>query len=44
MSGIKSLARIGTGDIIGNAISAIFWFYLAIVITPEGFGELHYLL
>ena len=44
MSGIKSLARIGTGDIIGNSISAIFWFYLAILITPEGFGELHYLL
>ena len=44
MNGIKSLARIGTGDIIGNAISAIFWFYLAILITPESFGELHYLL
>jgi O-antigen/teichoic acid export membrane protein len=42
MSGIKSLARIGTGDIIGNGISAIFWFYLAILISPENFGELHY--
>ena len=42
MKDIKNLINIGTGDIIGNASSAIFWFYLAILISPSSFGELHY--
>lgn len=44
MSGIKNLAKIGSGEIIGNGISALFWFYLAILVTPEDYGELHYFL
>jgi len=42
MKEIKNLANIGTGDILGNAVSAGFWFYLAILISPEIYGELHY--
>ena len=42
MKSIKNLMNIGTGDIIGSASSAIFWFYLAILISPSSFGELHY--
>jgi len=42
MKEIKNLANIGTGDILGNAVAAGFWFYLAILISPENYGELHY--
>lgn len=42
--GIKGLAFIGFGDIIGSGISAIFWFYIATVLTPEKYGEIHYFL
>jgi len=42
MKQIKNLTSIGFADIIGNGISAIFWFYLAILISPESFGELHF--
>ena len=44
MRQIKNLVNIGTGDIIGNIISAGFWIYLAILINPESYGELHYLI
>jgi len=39
---IKNLAKIGLADIIGTSVSAVFWFYLAILISPDSFGELHY--
>lgn len=42
MKQIKNLTNIGLADIIGNGISAGFWFYLAILIIPESYGELHY--
>jgi O-antigen/teichoic acid export membrane protein len=44
MNQLKGLTSIGTADIIGSCISAGFWFYLAILISPKGYGELHYLL
>jgi len=42
MKQIKSLASVGLGDIIGSGITAAFWFYLAILMNPDSFGELHY--
>jgi len=42
MTGIKNLANIGLADITGTSISAVFWFYLAILLSPDSFGELHY--
>ena len=42
MKQIKSLASVGLGDIIGSGITAGFWFYLAILMNPDSFGELHY--
>ena len=42
MKQIKSLASVGLGDIIGSGITAVFWFYLAILMNPDSFGELHY--
>lgn len=41
---IKGLAAIGTGDVIGTATSVIFWIYLAAVIEPSEYGEIHYFL
>ena len=42
MKDIKNLTNIGLGDIIGNGVTAGFWFYLAILISPANYGELHY--
>ena len=42
MKQIKNLASVGLGDIIGSGITAAFWFYLAILMNPDSFGELHY--
>lgn len=44
MKDIRNLTNIGLGDIIGNGVTAGFWFYLAILIKPENYGELHYLI
>ncbi len=43
-SGLKGLATIGVADIVGNAISAIFWFYMAIVLGAHSYGQVSYLL
>jgi len=42
MNQLKGLTNIGTADIIGTSITAAFWFYLAILMNPDSFGELHY--
>jgi len=42
MKQIRNIAKVGLGDIIGNGITVGFWFYLAILILPEDYGELHY--
>ena len=39
---IKDLSSIGIADITGSIISALFWFYLATLIGPEAYGEIHY--
>jgi len=40
----KSISLIGTADIIGTGIAAIFWFFLASQIDVIQYGEIHYLL
>jgi len=40
--GQKDLASIGFANIVGSGISAIFWLYLASVIEPTQYGEIHY--
>ena len=42
--GQKDLALIGFANTVGTGIAAIFWFYLASVINPENYGEIHYFL
>ena len=38
----KGLGMIGSADIIGAVISAIFWLSIASVLEVEEYGELHY--
>ena len=42
--GKKDLASIGVANLIGSGFAAIFWFYLASIINPENYGEIHYFL
>ena len=42
--GLKGLAWIGFGDIVGSGITAIFWFYIASILETDTYGEIHYLL
>ena len=41
---LKGILYIGIGDLIGNAASAFFWFYIASVMAPDKYGEVHYFL
>ena len=40
----RSITVIGLADTIGSGIAAVFWFYLATLITPEQYGELFFVL
>ena len=42
--GHKDLVSIGNANLLGNGISAIFWFSLASLINPEEYGQIHYFL
>jgi len=41
---IKNISTIGVGDITANGISALFWFYLATIMIPSEYGNIHYLM
>lgn len=41
---IKDISAIGSADIIGSAVSAGFWFYLATLIDAGEYGEISYFL
>lgn len=42
--GLKDLGYLGSSNIIGIGISAIFWFYLASILEVKDFGEIQYYL
>ena len=44
MSVIKKITTIGFGDIVGSGITVIFWFYLASIVNPEEYGQIHYII
>ncbi len=44
MTKLKAITSIASADIIGNSISAFFWFYMATLIEPAKYGEIHYFL
>lgn len=39
---LKELSLIGSADIIGTGIGAIFWFFIASQISPDKYGEIFY--
>jgi len=39
---IKELVTLGSGDLIGTSLSAIFWFFLAAQIKPDEYGQLQW--
>jgi O-antigen/teichoic acid export membrane protein len=41
---VRGLGLIGFGDLTGVIISSIFWFYLASVIEPHEYGDIHFFL
>ena len=41
---IRDISAVGGADIIGTAMSAVFWFYLASQIEPSSYGEIHWFL
>ena len=41
---IKDIAAVGSGDIFGSAMSAVFWFFLASQIDPSSYGEIFWFL
>jgi O-antigen/teichoic acid export membrane protein len=43
-SGVKGITIIGSSDIIGSLIGAIFWFYMASLLGAENYGQLSYFL
>ncbi len=44
ITGKSGLSKIGLTNIIGSSTTAFFWFYIATVITPEEYGQIHYLI
>jgi len=41
---VRGLGLIGFGDITGIIVSSIFWFYLASIIEPSEYGDIHFFL
>lgn len=41
---VKDLSVIGVIDISSTAISAVFWFYIALLLGPKDYGEISYIL
>ncbi len=44
MKALKEIITIGFGDVLGSVISVAFWFYLAIIVLPSDYGEIHYII
>ena len=42
--GLRSVTTIGSSNIIGSAITAVFWILIAGLIGPDSYGELSYFL
>src|SRR3972149_7606738 len=41
---VKDLSVIGIVDLSAAAISAVFWFYVAIMLGPKDYGEVSYII
>ena len=41
---LQNLTAVGVSNLVSNAISGLFWIYLASLLGTEGYGELGYIL
>ena len=41
---LRDLIFVGTGNITSTAMGAIFWFFIASLLTTEDYGEISYIL
>lgn len=41
---VKDISSLSVANVGGGAIAAIFWFYVASILTPEEYGEISYLI
>lgn len=39
---VKHISAIGIADVVGSAISSVFWLYLASIMIAEEYGTIHY--
>lgn len=39
---VKHISAIGITDVVGSAISSVFWLYLASIMIAEEYGTIHY--
>ena len=44
MKVFRDISTIGLGDIIGSGVTALFWFYLASILAPSEYGQIHYII
>tara|TARA_Y100000590_G_scaffold115951_1_gene132335 strand:+ start:27865 stop:29007 length:1143 start_codon:yes stop_codon:yes gene_type:complete len=44
LSVLKKIITIGLGDIVGSGITVIFWLYLASIVNPDEYGQIHYII
>ena len=44
LDAIRGLGLIGLGDISGGIITSIFWLYIASILEPSEYGEIHFFL
>ena len=42
--GSKGLGTLGLSDILARGVTTILWFYLASIMSSEGYGELHFMI
>ena len=42
ISGLRDISTMSFAEIGSSGIAMVFWFYLASILEPEEFGELHY--
>jgi O-antigen/teichoic acid export membrane protein len=40
----KNLSSVASGDFISSALGALFWLYIAVLLTPEEYGEISYVI
>ena len=38
------IVSVGFSDIVGSGVAAVFWLYIASVMNPSDYGEIHYFL